>query len=84
MDSKTPTIGKVVLFGASGLLGKELTRILTQRGYEILAPTHANVDIGNFKTLLDFFDAHPQPLAVINAAALVNGYYRPRTPAEGF
>jgi GDP-mannose 4,6-dehydratase/dTDP-4-dehydrorhamnose reductase len=72
MDSKTPTIGKVVLFGASGLLGKELTRILTQRGYEILAPTHANVDIGNFKTLLDFFDAHPQPLAVINAAALVN------------
>jgi GDPmannose 4,6-dehydratase len=81
MDSKTTKIKQVVLFGASGLLGKELQRVLVARGYDVLSPSHGQVDITNSDSLVRFFE-DIEPLAVINAVALTSLDRAEKDPAQ--
>ena len=56
---------KIVLFGASGRLGKELVKI-----YDFITPTNKEVNVTNYKKLNNYLKK-TKPLIVIHAAALV-------------
>jgi dTDP-4-dehydrorhamnose reductase len=60
---------KVAIFGASGLLGKELTRTWT--GDEILAPTSREVDIRNADQV-EAWTQKQHPERIVLAAAFTN------------
>ncbi len=62
---------KVLLFGASGLLGSTLHKLLQEKGITVLAPSRDNVDLRNPEHLIEYlkqlnFDV------LINAAACSN------------
>lgn len=59
---------KVILFGGSGLLGRQLKINLPNAGFEVLAPTHSDVDITNILEVIEFVTYH-MPDVVINCAA---------------
>ena len=82
MDSKDAKINHVVLFGASGLLGKEFQRVLSARGYDVLGPSHGQVDISDLDSLTRFFAEGSEPIAVINAAALISVDEIEKNPAQ--
>ena len=58
---------KIVLFGGSGLLGKELLKI----NDELITPSHKEVRIEDKKQVFDFIDKH-KPDLVINSAAFID------------
>jgi len=58
---------KIVLFGGSGLLGKELLKI----NKDLIAPTHDEVSIENLKLVEDFIAKH-KPDIVINSSAFID------------
>ena len=57
--------GKIVLFGASGKLGKELAKL-----YDVITPTHKEIDIIEFNKVSGYLKKI-KPYVVIHAAALV-------------
>ncbi len=59
---------KILLTGASGFLGN---RILTyyKEKYQIFAPTHSEMDIADFDSVLKYFENH-KPDIVIHCAAI--------------
>lgn len=57
---------KILLTGAGGQLGQALCVAL--RGHEVVAPSHAHLDIKNLASVNEEFDRH-QPQMVLNAAA---------------
>jgi len=61
---------KILLFGASGLLGRHLVPELLAHGHRVVAPTHAEADITDGKRMDELF-SEPHD-AVINCAAIVN------------
>jgi dTDP-4-dehydrorhamnose reductase len=58
---------KIVLFGGSGLLGKELLKI----NKDLITPTHSEVRIEDQKSVMDFIAKH-KPDIVINSAAFID------------
>jgi dTDP-4-dehydrorhamnose reductase len=58
---------KIVLFGGSGLLGKELLKI----NKDLITPTHSEVSIENQKSVIDFIAKH-KPDIVINSAVFID------------
>ena len=58
---------KIVLFGGSGLLGKELLKI----NKDIIAPTHNEVKIEDKKMVFDFIEKN-KPDIVINSAVFLD------------
>jgi len=58
---------KIVLFGVSGTLGKELKKL----NPELICPTHSHVDITLGGRVMEYIRMH-KPDVVINAAAILN------------
>jgi len=74
---------KVVLIGAKGQLGSDLTLILKTNGYEVVSLTHANVevtDMGSIRSTL----IPAQPDVVINTAAYHKVEEAEGNPAQAF
>lgn len=55
---------KILLTGGSGLLGSEIRRINSS----VIAPTHYELDLANFKSIIDAIEKY-RPDIVLNAAA---------------
>ncbi len=66
MNKKT-----VILFGASGLLGRELLHAFMNDSYTVVAPSRAELDVTDPIALADLF-ARSHPDLVINAAATID------------
>lgn len=62
---------KLLITGGSGLLGTALTK-LASKEYEVLAPTHSDLDLENFEAVSSFISTN-KPDLCIHAAARVLG-----------
>ncbi len=62
---------KVLLFGGSGMLGKELLRSFSDSPYKVVTPSHKEADISDQKSVLIFIQK-TKPDIILNAAVLVN------------
>jgi dTDP-4-dehydrorhamnose reductase len=62
---------KVVLVGATGLLGTQVLAQGNQRAWKIIAPTKSELDITSDLNVTSFF-LHTQPDWIINCAAFTN------------
>lgn len=60
---------KILLFGASGRTGIAVADEVKRRGWELLAPSHAECDLENADAVADYVLAHPAD-AVVNCAAV--------------
>lgn len=60
---------KVVIFGATGMLGSMLYHVLKDYGYRIVGYSSKTVDICNKNQLKDIFDSHKDADFIINCAA---------------
>lgn len=65
------TFKKILLFGGSGMLGRELSRSFLGKSYEIIAPPRDKADISNQKAVYDVI-REIKPDIILNAAVLVN------------
>ena len=59
---------KILITGGHGQLGRELFQEGQTRNFDVLAPSHHQMDITDIKAVKNFIDLH-QPSCVINAAA---------------
>ena len=62
---------KALVMGASGQLGRELTEILPEKGYEVVALSRSELDVVDAAAVERAMEAH-SPKLVINAAAYTN------------
>jgi dTDP-4-dehydrorhamnose reductase len=61
---------RAVLFGVTGLLGTELLEVLNANGFDVSAPTHAELNLTDSQAIEKYI-AEIKPDVVINAAALI-------------
>ena len=59
---------RVLVTGVSGQLGHDVVIVLKEREFEVIAPTHQEMDITDADSVDGFFDGH-RPDAVIHCAA---------------
>lgn len=59
---------KILITGANGQLGKEITRYYSNKGHELLLEDSKSLDITNMKLVYDYFN-NKKPDIVINCAA---------------
>jgi len=59
---------RILITGANGMLGSDLTAEGQKQGYEVVALTHAELDITKFSLVKEAYDTY-QPQVVINCAA---------------
>ena len=59
---------KILITGSQGQLGRELFQECQTRDFDVLAPSHHQMDITEIKAVINFIDLY-QPSLVINAAA---------------
>ena len=59
---------KVLVTGINGQLGHDVAIVLKDRGLDVLAPTHSDMDITDRKAVDDYFEGN-NPDAVIHCAA---------------
>ena len=59
---------KILITGAQGQVGKELTYIAKEKGYDVIAAGRIDLDITQAKNVKDYINRF-QPDIVINAAA---------------
>jgi dTDP-4-dehydrorhamnose reductase len=62
---------KILITGSKGQLGQELTEVLPERGYEVVALSRGELDVSNMETVEQAIEVH-SPELVINAAAYTN------------
>ena len=48
---------KIALLGSTGMLGSKMADLLKEKGHEILAPSHSEVDLNRPHTNENFFKA---------------------------
>lgn len=72
----------VLLFGGTGQVGRELTRVLHSLG-TLIAPSHAEADLSRPDMLRDLI-AQVRPAVIINTAALTNVDRAEREPDLAF
>ena len=60
---------RVYLTGASGFVGSNLAQVFAERGAEVVAPAHADVDLADRATVLRSVD-EARPDAIVHAAIL--------------
>jgi len=65
---------RILLTGASGLLGKKVFNYLTKEGFDVIALYHKDVDITDYEKLKLFFYKH-KPDVVLHLAALTKVDY---------
>ena len=63
---------KILITGAHGLAGHNIAEALQTAGYELLTPTHAELDLLDRAAVAKYLAAH-QPDMVIHAAGVVGG-----------
>ena len=74
---------KILLIGASGLVGTAIEHVCAGKKYELISPGHTEVDIRN-KNVLEELVAMHRPAAVINSVAMVGIAPCEDQPAETF
>lgn len=62
---------KILLFGGNGMLGQELHRSFSRGPYEVVSPSHDEVDISNQESVFRVIHG-TKPHILLNAAVLVN------------
>ena len=73
---------KILITGGSGMVGSALVKKLTQEGYDLLAPTHAELELRDQSAVFQYFKQH-QPDYVFHLAAIVGGIHANNTyPAK--
>lgn len=71
-------MNKILITGASGMIGSALARKLGEQGITALMPTHGELELRNQAAVLDYFAAH-QPSHVYHLAARVGGIHANNT-----
>lgn len=74
---------KVMITGASGFLGSRLKAYLQERGYELLTPSHRELEICSAQACLDHIRTQ-RPDVVVHCAALSNTGYCEEHPEESY
>ncbi|OGG53689.1 hypothetical protein A2851_02275 [Candidatus Kaiserbacteria bacterium RIFCSPHIGHO2_01_FULL_53_29] len=74
---------KILLLGGHGLLGKEISRLLDERRYVLIAPTSAQLDITDYQALESILKGE-MPTDVINLAARRNIDELEKDPLPGW
>ena len=74
---------KVLIFGAGGMLGRELVRAFAGDAYEVTAPSHDEADITDHRSVSRIIH-DTQPEIVLNAAVLVNVDQCEAEPARAY
>ncbi len=67
---------KIILFGGSGTLGKELQKLT-----EVICPSHTHVDVTDAERVLEYILFH-KPDLIINAAAVIDNRVLEKTPEK--
>ncbi len=62
---------KILVIGANGQLGSDITKVLRAEGYDVLEVTHQDLDVADTAAIETFFAA-TQPEVVINTSAYHN------------
>ena len=66
---------KIVIFGANGMVGSAINRLLIKRGYtKIMVPSRKNLNLLNINDVQKWFDIN-NPDVIVLAAAKVGGIY---------
>ncbi len=73
---------KILLFGASGLLGSAIKGELILQSYDPVCPTSMDIDITDSEALADIIEK-TAPAGLINAAALINVNELEKDPRAG-
>lgn len=60
---------RILLLGAYGMLGTDVRNVMLEAGHEVIALSHADIDLRDHATLADVFVSHPGVEWVINCAA---------------
>ena len=63
---------KILITGGSGMVGRNLLEKSREFSYEILAPTHLELDLLNKKNIKEYLEAH-KPDFIVHCAGLVGG-----------
>lgn len=63
---------KILITGSTGMVGRALVRQLKTQDYQLLTPTHAQLDLRDQQQVTAYF-AHHQPDYVFHLAAIVGG-----------
>lgn len=64
----------IIVFGSSGTLGSELKWLLNSHNYEIISPSHSDVDVTDYAALSKFMytQKNKNIKAVVNCSAVIN------------
>jgi GDP-L-fucose synthase len=65
---------KILITGSSGMLGSALVRQLQSKEYNLLTPSHAQLDLRKQQAVSDYFAQH-KPDYVFHLAAIVGGIH---------
>lgn len=63
---------KILITGSSGMVGKNIVHHSYFQNHELLTPRHAEVDLCNYQSVLEYFKVH-RPDFVIHCAGRVGG-----------
>ncbi len=74
---------KVLITGSTGFLGSRLKTYLQEKGHEVVAPSHSELDITN-KEACAWHLQHARPQVVVHCAALANTVYCETHPEESY
>lgn len=69
---------KILITGSTGMVGSALVRLLQHQPFQLLTPTHAELDLCQQTPVLDYFQQH-QPDYVFHLAAIVGGIHANQT-----
>lgn len=73
---------KILITGSTGMVGQALTRILAQKKFQLLTPTHQTLELRDQQAVRDYFAQH-RPQYVFHLAAIVGGIHANNTyPAK--
>lgn len=74
---------KILVTGGNGFLGSRICRYLRERGYEVYAPTHQQMEVTKWESAKQYLQAC-QPEIVIHCAAISDTGYAQEHPKESF
>lgn len=74
---------EVLVTGASGFLGSRLKAYLQEKGYEVVAPSHGDLEITNRTACVEYLQ-RVKPHVVVHCAALASTGYCELHPEESY